>query len=565
MSRFYKAPEVQFREDYLYQPPWEMLMGALSKKENEIQQDANTLELYKSLELLHADKDPEKAYVNEIYKELEDEASKIATNMQKNFLDPAYKTQMQALRDKTRNRFRSGDIRRLQETAEGVEAFEADLMANVTDPERRKIYRERLQNPYFEAGGSKGNESPFKYEDGFYDNRNFLEEYSASEIAKSVGEDVIGTAYANLSVDDDGDFILSGTNTRAFLAKEKLEQAVEGFLKGENLEGYIKHDEDYFDKQWYDENGEMNFDKKGTVPYEIMQGALSQIYSRTSATRSRVQNQVKATKISRELEAKRAVREAYDAATDSDASAYYLTDMGKQVEEARIVAVEAFASQYNVPQGEEQEFFDRVLEFPENYTDNMVKQATDISAQYNAAKRAGVKQFADLGYSAEETKAIAAAYKSDALVQNLLSKPGYFFVTGSDGRQISFQENIPTGEFDADENEIMRRAPRPISLYELQKPGKVVNLPGVGRKTILGVEPLTNTAEFVPGMDVDVNKKPIPGSKVILKVYYDPKEGGESGNSGINPGTTDEKGTFVRAEYYVPGDVTRTSLTNPLN
>lgn len=84
MGRFYKTAQPTFIDDFIYQPPWELLQSILSNKQEGYNQTLATTELFKDLQIKHRDTDEENQAVSEIKEYYNTEADKLANELKKN-------------------------------------------------------------------------------------------------------------------------------------------------------------------------------------------------------------------------------------------------------------------------------------------------------------------------------------------------------------------------------------------------------------------------------------------------------------------------------------------------
>lgn len=125
MGRFFQAQPVQLAKDNMYAPPFEMMLAAMTKKDNDIQQQADTLELLRDLPIDRLDYHKEGA--ENIKKELHGQIDEIAQNIQKNLLSPENKSQLNNLKRTIQQRYDSGDIYNIQQSAKNFREFEKKL------------------------------------------------------------------------------------------------------------------------------------------------------------------------------------------------------------------------------------------------------------------------------------------------------------------------------------------------------------------------------------------------------------------------------------------------------
>lgn len=161
MGRYFKAQPVELNRDFIYQPPLELMAKALLKKDDDIQQQADTMELIRSLPIDFIDYHKEGAanIKNEINSDIDNFAKEIQG---KAALDGSLKAKLNAYKNKLQERYSTGDIYNIQETAKNYREFEKKLEAdkNINSALKEK-YKQEYWNQYTNENPEGGYKSVF--------------------------------------------------------------------------------------------------------------------------------------------------------------------------------------------------------------------------------------------------------------------------------------------------------------------------------------------------------------------------------------------------------------------
>lgn len=158
MGRYFKAQPVELNRDFIYQPPLELMAKALLKKDDDIQQQADTMELIRSLPIDFIDYHKEGAanIKNEINSDIDNFAKEIQG---KGALDGSLKAKLNAYKNKLQERYSTGDIYNIQQTKKNYEEFEKKLEANKSLTSAQK---EDHKNNYWKNYTNENPEGAYK-------------------------------------------------------------------------------------------------------------------------------------------------------------------------------------------------------------------------------------------------------------------------------------------------------------------------------------------------------------------------------------------------------------------
>lgn len=516
MSRFYKGPEADYVNDFIYQPPWELMGSALAKKEEDIQQQANQMELLRNLKIDYMD--GHKGDVDRIKNELETEIDGLAGSLQKDLLNPENKAKIQNLQRELQKRYTSGDIYNIQKTKENMTALEAKIAAE-EDPYIRDTYRKKLLNPFWENEDTLS--KPFSYDGEIYGHRNLYEEFASSDAAKTLKPDDIQTAFSYLQ--SNGKYRAEGTNQTGGVALKKVQDALKGFIEQENIKGFALDREKNFDQIWTNEKGELDWETEGAEPKKLLDAVvgMSNKVSRQTlnvSTDPYALGDYNAARAAKET----AVERALVFSKNSNASSYYKTPEGKQVAIARDTAEKLFVAQaLGLPEDEHLSVSDERVtkyiktleklakdpEIPEEeramnqlaYNDYMATME-----KYNIQERAGVGNLVrQLGGSQANVDKMESIFSDEDAAKEIAKHAGYAEFPLEGGKTGFAGGNTGT-----------KYRPHELKGKSLEK------VPGFrGRDMVIGHVEVQTGAEFLPAAQVTETGETISGAKVTLLVY----------------------------------------------
>lgn len=130
MARFYNTTKGEYVRDNVYTPPIEMLTASLLKKDADIQQTADSLELLRGLKIDNLDIDKEGA--QKIKSDIDNQIDSLVPEIQKNLLSPDNKSKLNDLKRSIQERVNTGDIYKIQTTAKNYRDFESKLESDKT-------------------------------------------------------------------------------------------------------------------------------------------------------------------------------------------------------------------------------------------------------------------------------------------------------------------------------------------------------------------------------------------------------------------------------------------------
>ena len=230
MGRYFKAQPVELNRDFIYQPPLELMAKALLKKDDDIQQQADTMELIRSLPIDFIDYHKEGAanIKNEINSDMDNFAKEIQG---KAALDGSLKAKLNAYKNKLQERYSTGDIYNIQETAKNYRAFEKKLEDN---KDISSALKEKFKQEYWNKYTNENPEGAYKsvYTPGpLIDDPNFIgefgkyfKEFEPDMTAKT--RDILGDKWITLTDEQKKELVLKEGMKNFMAARPDLEEVL---------------------------------------------------------------------------------------------------------------------------------------------------------------------------------------------------------------------------------------------------------------------------------------------------------------------------------------------------
>ena len=158
MGRFFQTTPTQFTEDFIYQPPWELIQQAAAKKQQVYDNALATSKLFGDIPIQHLQGVDDVANVKEKQRYYAESADMVAKAIQN---DPAkaqqYMSSLEALGKELSMDMKQGDLSKIQGSAIGFKTWQDDegnKEMKKTDPARYAAAEKTFLSRYVNAGGN---------------------------------------------------------------------------------------------------------------------------------------------------------------------------------------------------------------------------------------------------------------------------------------------------------------------------------------------------------------------------------------------------------------------------
>lgn len=265
MGRFYQTAKRNFVDNFIYQPPWEMAMAALSKKDKDVQDQVDTMEFFRNLPIDYWDYDKDRAGAEQ--EKWTTQIDDLSKEYQKDILNPENKHKLSKLRRDLQKDMTSGNIYKIQENAKRYREFDTKRKA-LKNPNDRDAYLKQIEN--YKTTNENGALDNLFEADEMYDTRNLIEEFAGSDFVKNMKPDARKRVFDK----SNGRYIIKKSVSQGGIGAEEFQNAFKSWFESDtgNL-GYAQDREKYFGQKFLDEEGNYVYDQEGYALNESLKGA----------------------------------------------------------------------------------------------------------------------------------------------------------------------------------------------------------------------------------------------------------------------------------------------------
>ena len=161
MARFFQTAPTQFVEDFIYQPPWQLIQQATAKKQQEYDNMLAQAKLFDNLPIQHLQGEDDVYNVKELQRYYGEKANQITDAIKK---DPTsvgkYLPNIEALSRELEADFTTGNISKIQGSYNAYQQWQKDNeQLKKDDPSRYTAANAYFLNEYAKDGGNSINKS----------------------------------------------------------------------------------------------------------------------------------------------------------------------------------------------------------------------------------------------------------------------------------------------------------------------------------------------------------------------------------------------------------------------
>ena len=506
MARFYQTAQRNFVDDFIFQPNMELAAMALQKKDGDIKDQLDTLELMRNLPIDYW-KEADQNNVNQIQQEYESRVDEITKQMQGDLMNTGNNRYLiNQLRKDVEKDYSSGRIRQIQDNAQAYKQYKTKL-EGLTNPADREGYG-RATSQYIQTTPGGALTSVFKAPE-LYQTEQYGNDFVKSENFKRLEAESGGT----ITQSPKGEWLVKIGNTFKKLEPGTIETAFQGFIKSNpNVMGRAIAGGKFFgENNWLDENGELSFKPGSYLGDQMIPIAKSLAYKNTTSETSYDTNAPAMARLNSDLSFNNYVRQKrYDlsvapketmlSAPAKNVSFFTnFTKEGQKMKTDYIQIKNAFLEKY-MTEGQKQmkanpRVFQTILDNTEakirKRTDNSAKQLDGIEQNYEKLSTASFGSYKKPGITQEKMDAIVKNYTSPIFEDRMRNTPVYVDFGNIGGQQYA------------------NKGGRPVKLQELR--GKKYTAPGpYNGWEIIDEEPIKGS-----GMPLDLTSVNFKDNAVI--------------------------------------------------
>ena len=257
MGRFFETAPTQFVEDFIYQPPWEIIQQNNMLKAQNYATQQQTFNLLNNLPIDFWDK-PD----SELAKAKQEEYRNLAQPLIETFKkDPSNKQaemQLHDLANKVYKDYTFGDLAKIRKNKEQHDKFME--YAEKLPPGDKEVFLRQVDN-YLKPNQDGSMNNAFTKQFDFMEHQNMIkgEDYFKTDRFKTLEADITSSAGVNIG----GQWITKTSSNIEELTQAKIAEDMKAWLQEQNL------DKNNWDKYWTQVGGIQNlYDKEGKLGFE---------------------------------------------------------------------------------------------------------------------------------------------------------------------------------------------------------------------------------------------------------------------------------------------------------
>jgi hypothetical protein len=280
MGRFYQTAKPEFIDNFIYQPPWELIQQNNLLKAQNYETEQQTFNLLNNLDIPHWDK-PDGELAKNKQQEYQQATEALVDMYKKDPESEQAKTQLRDLQRKLYQDYTYGDISKIKKNKEQYDKYMA--YAEKLPPGDKEIFLRQVDNylkPNIDGTVNNALNKSFDYME--HQGMVTGEDYFKSDRFKTLEADT--EAYANTSIGRE--WLYKNSKSVEDLKKEKIAKDFRDWIQEQNL------DKNNWDKYWsqvggienlYDKEGKLGFEKGTYFGDMIESGATTHAYKKVKS------------------------------------------------------------------------------------------------------------------------------------------------------------------------------------------------------------------------------------------------------------------------------------------
>ena len=281
MGRFFQTTPTQFTQDFIYQPPWELMQQAAAKKQQQYDNAIATSKLFNDIPIQHLQGVDDVANVKEKQRYYAESADMIAKAIQN---DPSkvnqYMSSLEALGKELSKDMKEGDLSKIQSSAIAYKAWQEDSAnkkLKEEDPARYAAAERTFLGSYVNAGGNSISQG-----------------FKGEQITKDVDWDKLLDSAKNIQANEysqessgaNGGYIYKNKSDGTVVTPDKIkEHIISRLLTDPSNIAALKQSQQFgLAKYFNDETGSLDLTASGFAP--IMGYANANAYSKQSSSQT---------------------------------------------------------------------------------------------------------------------------------------------------------------------------------------------------------------------------------------------------------------------------------------
>ena len=306
MGRFFETAPTQFVEDFIYQPPWEIIQQNNMLKAQNYATQQQTFNLLNNLPIDFWDK-PDSELAKAKQEEYRNLTEPLIKTLQKDPNNKQVEMQLHDITNKLYQDYTYGDLAKLRKNKEQHDKFME--YAEKLPPGDKEVFLRQVDN-YLKPNqdGSMNNALTKQFD--FMEHQNMIkgEDYFKTDRFKTLEADIASNAGVNIG----GQWITKTSSNIEELKQAKIAEDMKAWVQEQNL------DKNNWDKYWtqvggiqnlYDKEGKLGFEKGTYFGDMIEAGSKSHAYKKTKSDKDVDENPSYAREHAASLQEAAAVRQ----------------------------------------------------------------------------------------------------------------------------------------------------------------------------------------------------------------------------------------------------------------
>ena len=306
MGRFFETAPTQFVEDFIYQPPWEIIQQNNMLKAQDYATKQQTFNLLDNVPVDFWDK-PDSELAKTKQEEYRNLAQPLIEAFKKDPSNKQVEMQLHDLANKVYKDYTFGDLAKIRKNKEQHDKFMED--ADKLAPGDKEVFLRQVDN-YLKPNQDGSTNNALNKQFDFMEHQNMIkgEDYFKTDRFKTLEADIDSNAGVNIG----GQWITKTSSNIEELKQAKIAEDMKAWVQEQNL------DKNNWDKYWsqvggiqnlYDKEGKLGFEKGTYLGDMIESGSKTHAYKKSKSDKDVDENPSYAREHAASLQEAAAVRQ----------------------------------------------------------------------------------------------------------------------------------------------------------------------------------------------------------------------------------------------------------------
>ena len=270
MGRFFQTAPTQFVEDYIYQPPWELMQQAASQKQKIYDAAIASTKLFDNIPIEHLQGEDDVYNVQEKQRYYAENAANIAKAIQN---DPSkaqqYLNNIDSLQKELQKDMTSGDLSKIIGSAQAYKKWQEDnKKRKEDDPSRYSAAERTYLADYLNAGGNSLSQG--------FRGEQVTKDVDWEKVNK-VATDLKASSYSKSGTTANGMYLYTNKETGKQVTEEEMNAAVYGqIMQNPSYMAALRQSQQYgLAKYFNDTTGALDFNASGWRGTQLLNKAAA--------------------------------------------------------------------------------------------------------------------------------------------------------------------------------------------------------------------------------------------------------------------------------------------------